>query len=406
MSDRSDLERDIAEENEIRSLLRAGDRDLVAPSVALIERRVQGRPPVPVFVGVAIAAVVVLAIAIGVGSRPVGAPVTSPSPSVLATPAPSAALPSASASAGAPTDAARAAAISRVTALAGEVLRVDFADAKLVRWSDFEAIAHSGSTGVDDRPVWVVAVSGEVKPQFAHGDTFASATFVVDAKTNDVLAETASSIPWPGDFALLREATGPRRPEPTVAFPQPTVPDNNVACGVLQPGSIATGEGSGADELRPAVIAAYGVMPLFRFGQPSSGRPAYGTYVCLRYRPGAPQSGLVAYVQPGDANYLPPSALIPTGFALPQGCRYGGQPTSELNADQVVWKVDCGAVANASARQNLGQVLTTQGWRACGLGPMTLSWFKDGRTLAITESSGATGDYPRLTLRPNTICGP
>jgi hypothetical protein len=358
------------------------------------------RQPGPILV-----ALFVLAVATGIGCGPVAAPTTSPSLSPLATSAASAPVPSPTASPSAATDTARAAAISRVTGLTGEVLRVDHADAKLVRWSDFEAVLHTGSAGVDDRPVWAVAVSGEITPAFAHGDRFQWALFVIDTKNSDVLGETAGTAAWPPVFGEFKDTTGSIRPEATISSPQPAVPDNNVACGVLSPGSIAVGEGSGADELRPAVSASYGVVPLFRFGEPSSGRPAYGTYVCLRYRPGAPQSGLVAYVQPGDPTYIPQSALTPTGFALPQGCRPVGQPASELNADQVVWKIDCGAVANPAARQNLGPAAANQGWRSCGQGPTSLSWSKDGRTLAITESSGAVGDYPRLTLRPTTVCG-
>jgi len=403
MSDRSDIERDIAEEDELRNLLRSGDGQLVAPPVALVEQRAQQQQSFPAFATIA-AALLVVVVAIGIGSRQVGAPTSSVSPSPLPTPAASGTASSPSASPSGVTDAARAAAISRVAALTGEVLRVDHADAKLVRWSDFEAVAQTGNAAADERQVWIVAVSGEIAPSFAHGNRFAWGMFVVDANTNGVLGVTAGSAAWPPVFGLVREPAGPARPEPTIAFPQPSVPDNNVSCGVLQPGSITSGEGSGADELRPAVSAAYGVTPLFRVGLPPTGRPAYGTYTCLRARPGAPMAGLVGYLQPGDPAYIAPSALTPTGFALPAGCRYVGEPTSELFADQVVWKLDCGAAANTSARSNLSSAIAAQGWRTCGSGATSSSWSKDGRTLAITESSGSTGDYPRLTLRPSAIC--
>ena len=174
---------------------------------------------------------------------------------------------------------------------------------------------------------------------------------------------------------------------------------------MLSPGTIAQGEGSGADELRPAVSAAYGVTPLFRFGPPSSGRPAYGTYVCGRFRPGAPVAGLVAYLQPTDPDYVPASALIPTPFVLPPACRYVGQPTSELNADQVVWLIDCGPATNKdAAAASFGPGVVRQGWRTCGQGPISASWARDGRTLAITASTDSAAKFPRLTLTASSVC--
>jgi hypothetical protein len=297
----------------------------------------------------------------------------------------------------------RLAAISRITGLFAEVQRVDYVDAKLLRWADFVAATQSGSGGVDDRRVWIVAVSGEIMPAFAHGERFRSAMFVVDAQSSDVLAETAGSAAWPPFFGQLKDVTGAVRPDPVVEPARASAPDNNVACGVVSPGSIAIGEGSGADELRPAVSAAYGVVPLFR-GLPPSNHPAFGRYACGRFRPGAPNAGLIAYVQPGDPDYVPASALMVTGFDLPWWCRYSGQPSSELNADQVVWLLDCGPAVNPIVAQNLGPYVIDQGWAACGRGRTSASWSKDGRTIAIAAGADPATDLPRVTLRANTVC--
>lgn len=92
MSDPSDLERDVAEEDELRALLRGGDRDLAAPSFAVIERRLRGSRVAPAFSGIAVAT---LAIALGVGFATwrAGAPATSPSPSLAPTAPPQVATP-------------------------------------------------------------------------------------------------------------------------------------------------------------------------------------------------------------------------------------------------------------------------------------------------------------------------
>lgn len=350
----------------------------------------------------AVAVVVVLAVAVGILSSQRAVPVIAPSPSP--TIASGSGIPSPAASSTAAADAARSAAISRVTALSAEVQRVDYVDAKRMRWSDFATVTRSSNGSGDDRQVWVVAVSGEITPAFARDDRFEWAMFVLDASSSDVLGETAGSAGWPPFFGLLKDVAGSARPEPVVEPAHPSGLDDNVSCGVLSPGTILSGAGSGADELRPAVSAAYGVTPLFRFGPPSSGRPAYGTYVCGRFRPGAPMAGLVAYVQPTEPDYVPESALIPTPFSLPQACRYVGPPTSELNANQVAWLIDCGGATNKDAPASLGPAVIAQGWRRCGEGRTSASWTKDGRTLAIAASADSTASSTRLTLRASSIC--
>lgn len=96
MSERSDLERDIAEEDELRALLRAGDRHLAAAPFEVIEQRIKARRPLPAFGAIAVA-VLVLVLAVGIGSWRAAAPVISPSPAPTATAVPQVGPPSSSA---------------------------------------------------------------------------------------------------------------------------------------------------------------------------------------------------------------------------------------------------------------------------------------------------------------------
>ena len=167
----------------------------------------------------AAAVVVVLAGAVGILSRQGAVPVVTPSPSAAI--AASAGIPSPAASPTAAADAARSAAIRRVTALSAEVQRVDYVDAKRTRWSDFATVTRSTNGGGDDRQVWVVAVSGEVMPAFAHGDRFRWGMFALDANISEVLGETAGERRVATFFGLLNDDTGPARPEPSLKLRRP-----------------------------------------------------------------------------------------------------------------------------------------------------------------------------------------
>lgn len=83
----------------------------------------------------------------------------------------------------------------------------------------------------------------------------------------------------------------------------------------------------------------------------------------------------------------------PTGFVPPQACAYVAAPA--VGADRTDWQIDCGA--NNDARGILGAALAQQGWRSCGSGLATAQWRKNDVLLAVTESSLAPGDYPRLS---------
>jgi hypothetical protein len=166
MNKDADLGREIAEEDELRSLLRAGDRETTAPPFTSLDQRGARRGTCPgkaALIGAAVIGVVAISLVRSQGV-PLGAV---PSATAQSTSVGNGVLTAPSPSATASLETARAAAIAGVTAESKEVIRVDHVDAKLVRWSEFETIAHTGNANVDDRDVWVVAVSGEVQPQFA-----------------------------------------------------------------------------------------------------------------------------------------------------------------------------------------------------------------------------------------------
>lgn len=97
---------------------------------------------------------------------------------------------------------------SRPTAEAPTVTRIQ---AKLMTRGEFERTQlNGGSAGVDRTLwVWVVAVAGQVKPQFGHGITFPSATYVVDANTGSIVGLTADNESWPAYFDSLPDHGAP-----------------------------------------------------------------------------------------------------------------------------------------------------------------------------------------------------
>jgi len=107
------------------------------------------------------------------------------------------------AAASSPAGDARADIVARVRGMTGEILRVDRMAAKRMRWSDFENVAHTGNLQVDDRMIWAVAVSGEIQPQFARGQTFSWGVYVIDAQTGDINGLSAGRENWPPFFDVL-----------------------------------------------------------------------------------------------------------------------------------------------------------------------------------------------------------
>lgn len=181
---------------------------------------------------------------------------------------------------------------------------------------------------------------------------------------------------------------------------------NDLFCGVLSENSITTGQGSGPNtfELRPTTSVRTGSIGSARFGGwNSADRPALGTYVCVWLSQGAPMGGFQTQVRSGEPGYI--AEILPNGFALPQSCAYVGQATSEGGGLSVMWKVDCGAMANRSARATLAPALTQQGWISCGSGLASESWSKNTSRLAVAEGSGAVGEYPMMTQRLSVAGG-
>lgn len=97
----------------------------------------------------------------------------------------------------------RADIVARVRGMSGEILRVDRIAAKRMRWSDFENLAHTGNLQVDNRVIWAVAVAGEIRPQFARGQTFSWGVYVIDAQTGDINGLNAGGENWPPYFDAL-----------------------------------------------------------------------------------------------------------------------------------------------------------------------------------------------------------
>lgn len=84
-------------------------------------------------------------------------------------------------------------AVRRMTAI---TKRVDRIEAKQMTWGEYWA--GTGSTDkINERDpsmtVWVVAVSGEIEPQFAKGQTFRWGEFVFNAQTGQVVSTAANS---------------------------------------------------------------------------------------------------------------------------------------------------------------------------------------------------------------------
>lgn len=125
-----------------------------------------------------------------------------------------------------------------------------------------------------------------------------------------------------------------------------------------------------------------------------------GNYVCVAVLAGVPYPVFDEFLPGGAPGFIAPGTFpatsaspAPTGFTPPQACAYVAPPV--IGADQTDWRIDCGA--DSDARGILGAALTQQGWRSCGGGLATARWRKNDVMLAVTESSLAPADYPRLT---------
>lgn len=88
----------------------------------------------------------------------------------------------------------------------------------------------------------------------------------------------------------------------------------------------------------------------------------------------------------------------PVGFRLPLDCKFVGEPTQ--NGTYLQWQVDCGPAHNRAARGHLGEAAARQGWTLCMFGMARAVWVRDVYALVVFESSGAPGNYVKLTQRP------
>ena len=127
-----------------------------------------------------------------------------------------------------------------------------------------------------------------------------------------------------------------------------------------------------------------------------------GGYVCLLLDAGVPFPIFGGLIGPQMAGFVaegtfPATAArpAPTGFVLPQACAFVESPV--VGTDQTDWSIDCGAANNDKARGTLGPALAQRGWTSCGFGAAAALWRKNDVWLAVSESSLAPGDYPRLT---------
>ena len=136
-------------------------------------------------------------------------------------------------------------------------------------------------------------------------------------------------------------------------------------------------------------------IPAGRLGGSASG------YACVGVLAGVPYPLFNGFFPQGTPGFIEPGTVpattafpAPTGFVPPQSCAYAAPPA--VSTDQTDWKVDCGA-GNNNGRGTLGPALTQQGWTSCADGLATAQWRKNNVMLSVAESSGAPGDYPRLT---------
>jgi hypothetical protein len=99
-------------------------------------------------------------------------------------------------------------ATSAVMRLTSEVRRIDRIEVKLMTWREYLASGDPGAfkppAADDSAPVWVVAVSGEIVPQFGHGASFTWGVFTIDGTDGTITSLTARSDgPWPVFFDAL-----------------------------------------------------------------------------------------------------------------------------------------------------------------------------------------------------------
>jgi len=108
----------------------------------------------------------------------------------------------------------QAEATSEVMRMTAEVRRIDRLEAKLMTWHEYVASGDPGAykpaAADDSAPVWIVAVAGEIVPQFGHGLTFNWGVFTIDGTGGSVTSLTARNDgAWPAFFDALPDHPAP-----------------------------------------------------------------------------------------------------------------------------------------------------------------------------------------------------
>ena len=105
-------------------------------------------------------------------------------------------------------------ATSAVMRLSAEVRRIDRIEAKLMTWHEYLASgdpgAHKPAAADDSAPVWIVAVAGQIVPEFGHGATFNWGVFTIDGTEGGITSLTARNDGrWPAFFDALPDHPAP-----------------------------------------------------------------------------------------------------------------------------------------------------------------------------------------------------
>jgi hypothetical protein len=144
--------------------------------------------------------------------------------------------------------AARAAILQRFSRTSAEIRRVDRIDAKLMTRAEFEQGSNNAGTSTSpntdpNQSLWVVAIGGDVLPQFSRGLAFTWGIYLVSADNGDILGMLAGPGPWPPYFDSM----------PNRAGAVPTGPASS--SGMVETGEIAVCPGLGLVGARVRVEA-------------------------------------------------------------------------------------------------------------------------------------------------------
>jgi hypothetical protein len=162
--------------------------------------------------------------------------------------------------------------------------------------------------------IWVVAISGEVVPQFGRGSVFTWGIYLVNADNGDILGMLAGAGPWPSYFDSLPNRDGIAPIGPSASAPLPLGDESaRVACA---------GQNGGAP-LLAAFTSTAGIV---------------ADWVENKSDPTAPHPLTEWRSMPASA----PAYLCYFGgtYAIPGGPPGPGASASQPVADRTLWLVD------------------------------------------------------------------